>query len=276
MKSNDVLDDVAEQLVEDRESDTDTSQTTTFRKARQGLKPGDPFPGAYNVQQRASGEIPVWTHQITAENTLELNHESSSTRSEARSTINEHDESCVVIAGAELSKPKIDLMLIEGTKVRPKHSRLFLFSGFFTLVIAVAVSVAVVTSKITSSATPVSPGQYHDPIQGSLSPTSAPFGLQLDWTIADALLHDMENSVTILAAAQLFYDILNDTDTNYTYFGIVNDAPSLVDVDPTILFKLISPLWSGHIVSTTILAILLCSFAPAPDSSLCFFPLQHW
>ena len=256
-ESNDAIDNtvIHTQLTEDEPPSDDVtaeSPSKNVPKSIQGLEIGGRLPGAFNIRQRATGERPVWVQQEETENALESCHDSSSTRSETSMAIHEIDESCVVIEVAELSKPLDDPILIEGTTVHSKRSRFFLVSGFFTLVIAVAVSVALVTTKITSSATPVSPGQYHDPIHASLSPTSAPFGMQLDWTIADALLHNRGHLVALLAAGRLLIDILNDTDTNYTYFGMVEEATLLANVDSTILSKFLSPYWNGHVVSTAL------------------------
>ena len=169
------------------------------------------------------------------------------------------DETCVVIAGAELSKPLSDSILIEGTTVNTVRIRLFLFLGFLALVIFIAGIAVVVTSKITSS-TSGNPALYHDPLQGTLAPTSAPFEMQLDWTVADALLHNRGHLVALLTAGHLLFDILNDTETNFTYFGMIEEATLLANVDSAILAKFITPLWNGHVVSVIFHTRLLCCF----------------
>lgn len=209
---------------------TTESRSTKIPKSLRGIGTGGRLPGAYNVRQRATGEIPVWIQQEDTDNALEAGYNSSSTRSEVSNANQENDETCVVIAGAELSKPLSDSILIEGTTVNTVRIRLFLFLGFLALVIFIAGIAVVVTSKITSS-TSGNPALYHDPLQGTLAPTSAPFEMQLDWTVADALLHNRGHLVALLTAGHLLFDILNDTETNFTYFGMIEEATLLANVD---------------------------------------------
>ena len=258
-KSNDAIDSVVGHSlladVEELPIVTTESRSTKIPKSLRGIGTGDRLPGAYNVRQRASGDIPVWTQQEDTDNALESSYDSSSTRS----VVSSADQENVVIAGAELSKPWRAPMLIEGTTVSTGFRQFYLCLGFLTLLIFVAGIAAKVTTKITSSASG-NPALYLDPLQGTLGPTSAPFEMQLDWTVADALLNNRGHSVALLTAGHLLFDIMNDTETNFTYFGIVEDASFLLIADAATLSKYLTPLWIGHVVSVILHTTLFSCF----------------
>ena len=84
--------------------------------------------------------------------------------------------------------------------------------------------------------------------------------MQLDWTVADALLNNRGHSVALLTAGHLLFDIMNDTETNFTYFGIVEDASFLLIADAATLSKYLTPLWIGHVVSVILHTTLFSCF----------------
>lgn len=259
-KSNDAIDNVVGHSLLAEVEELPVVQVETrpkkVPKSLRGIGPGGRLPGAFNVRQRATGETPSWIQQENIDNTLESCYDNLSTSLEVGSDSQENDETCIVIAGAELSKPLSAPILIEGTTLNPRCKQLYIFLGFLTAVIVIASMAAMVTSKIAFFA-PVSPGLDHDLFQGTLAPTSAPFERQLDWTIADALIR---NRVALLTAGHLFFDILNDTDTNFTYFGVVEDATLLGDAHSATLSKYLSSLWNGHVVSAFFMIVLLYWF----------------
>ena len=75
--------------------------------------------------------------------------------------------------------------------------------------------------------------------------------LNLNRTIADALVEGQGPTISLVPGGRLFIELMNNTDTNFTFFGIVKGL-KLPEGDVTFLVsKLVSTLWRSHMVSST-------------------------
>lgn len=165
---------------------------------------------------------------------------------------------------AELSRPKVEHMVIEGVRVMgPKQQRICIMLGWLGLASILAVLVAMITKWLTSSSShvaadttnmtgspylpmvPESPETFE-----TLAPKSSLFEENMNWTVADAILYAANGgpSITIVPASYLFLSVVNQTDTNFTFFGIKLGESVLDGVNPSIISKMASVLWSGHAV----------------------------
>jgi hypothetical protein len=146
-------------------------------------------------------------------------------------------------------------IVIEGVKTVDNKRRAVcvLLLGCVALASAAAAVAAVISSW-------VSPFDSH-----SMHPTIAPmipgsnstitYTAKTYWnenrTIADELADGQGLTISMLPGGRLFIEIMNRTDTNFTFFGIDKDAEIPESDDSSLVSKLVSPLWSSHMVSST-------------------------
>ena len=144
-------------------------------------------------------------------------------------------------------------IVIEGVKTADNKRRAVcvLLLGCLTLASAAAAVAAVISSW-------VSPSDSH-----SMVPTLAPmipgsnstieYTAKNYWnenrTIADELGNGQGLTIAMLPGGRLFIEIMNRTNTNFTFFGIDKDAEIPDSNDSSLVSKLVSPLWSSHMVS---------------------------
>jgi uncharacterized surface protein with fasciclin (FAS1) repeats len=168
---------------------------------------------------------------------------------------------------AELSRaPNDQFLVIDGvhTDDLKRYRTLWTLVCILVLFVVITLAAGLITRRITSS-TSRSPNPSNATMDPStplvpvetLVPAQAP---RLNLTIADSLKIGGRNkgfTIVDMFAGQIFLETVNRTDTNFTFFGITRGAKIFEGVDPSLLGKITSPSWSGHIVS----ALLLTCFA---------------
>ena len=146
-------------------------------------------------------------------------------------------------------------MVIEGVKTNDDKRRAVcvLFLGCIALAsVAVTAIAAIISSRVQPSRSHSVPPTLVPVIPGSNSTTA--YNAAPSWngnrTIANALADSQGLSISIVPGGRLFIELMNRTDTNYTFFGI-RKGLILPEGDLTFLVsKLVSPLWSSHMVSS--------------------------
>ena len=144
-------------------------------------------------------------------------------------------------------------IVIEGVKTADNKRRAVcvLLVGCLALASAAAAVAAVISSWVF-------PSNSH-----SMLPTLAPmipvsnstieYTAKNYWnenrTIADELGNGQGLTIAMLPGGRLFIEIMNRTNTNFTFFGIDKDAEIPDSNDSSLVSKLVSPLWSSHMVS---------------------------
>jgi hypothetical protein len=142
--------------------------------------------------------------------------------------------------------PKDDRIIIEGT-IAPRWSRqqrLYVVVGCSVLVCGVAIALAITLTSIHLSSSDNT---------ATFSPTGAPTGGDLNWTIADSIyyVHNQgAQSLVNLESGLLFLQTLNRTDMSFTEFGTSQKASFLNGIDTSLVSKLIVPEWNGQVVRT--------------------------
>ena len=161
-----------------------------------------------------------------------------------------------VVETANTNYNDIDHIVIEGVKTADDKRRAvcFFFLGCVALAsVAVTAIAAIVTSKVTPSdihsmfptLDPIIPGS------NSTITNTTNIYLNLNRTIADALVEGQGPTISLVPGGRLFIELMNNTDTNFTFFGIVKGL-KLPEGDVTFLVsKLVSTLWRSHMVSST-------------------------
>lgn len=244
-------------------------------KRTKGLASGDCLPGAYNVKQRAQGEIPSWGQQHDDDNHDHDNDTLSQELSPPRDCLSEGTDSHNVepshdcsIVDAKLTELPDNQLLIQGVKVTSQwHRRLYLCVGGSLALAILATLVAIGATKLLTksrsqslsnhSKQTIMPPPLNTTTNSTLFVTSISQKQgNLSWTIADDMANDEGLSLTSFAGGRLFLDLVNNTDLNFTFFGIQKNANILDGVDPSLISKLVSPLWSGHAVCISNVDIL--------------------
>jgi hypothetical protein len=149
-----------------------------------------------------------------------------------------------------------DHIVIEGVKTADNKRR-DVYAFFLGCVALASVAVTAIAAMITSRGTP---SDIHsmlptlDPIipgsNSTITNTTNTYW-NLNRTIAYALVEGQGPTISLVPGGRLFIELMNNTDTNFTFFGIVKGL-KLPEGDATFLVsKLVSPVWSGHMVSST-------------------------
>ena len=246
-------------------------------KRTKGLANGDCLPGAYNVRQRAHGEIPFWGQQHIDQNDDETSSQDMSQPRECLLVGTDGSDAeplpdCSIV-DAKLTESADNQLLIQGVKMTSQwHRRILLFMGGSIALAVLATIVAIVTTKLLTKSgsrlehesqsnhanqNTIVPSSLNDTTNNTLFVTSAALKKgNLSWTIADDMANDEGLSLTTVAGGRIFLDLINSTDINFTFFGIQRDANVLDGVDPLLISKLVSPLWSGHAVCISYLDVL--------------------
>jgi hypothetical protein len=229
-------------------------------KSCRGLVPGGPIPGAYEIRGRARGEVPFWVGAYSSHNSL-----SSSPRSEvlqhSSSTIQDTDlveqqnDDVVVVVVEDTSLAPGDKPSIEAVKATTDHDhddvlpRRFCLLAGWLLITSLIVSLYIHFTKNTTRNNPHEGGGQgaDDQQEPAFNKTRRKNVVNL--TIAQAILTDEDNFFLKTVAGELFLEELNRTDVNVTFFGIKEGANLLEGVDPLLISKMISSLWTGHVVS---------------------------
>jgi hypothetical protein len=184
---------------------------------------------------------------------------------------------------AELSPPMKDPLVIEGVRTaNPWRRRALIALGAISLTSLVGLSAGLVTSRLLAvnggsdrQTTPPST-QSDNASPRTISPLSNP-----NWTIADFLRFEEtegRESMGIFFSAErreMLFRTPNRTYTNYTLFGVLNDAKLFEGISLSLISKAVMPLWTGHVVSTKhdvakhafvlccILSLTYCIFCPS-------------
>ena len=144
-------------------------------------------------------------------------------------------------------------MVIEGVKTNDDKRRAVcvLFLGYIALAsIAATAIIAIISSGVPPSGSrsipptqvPVIPGSNSTMAYTSVSSCNE------NSKIANVLADSRGLSVSMVPGGRLFIELMNRTDTNFTFFGIDKDAGIPDSSDSFLVSKLVSPLWSSHMV----------------------------
>jgi hypothetical protein len=170
----------------------------------------------------------------------------------ATSVINNGDIFVVEIANTNYNDQ--DNIVIEGVKTVDKKRRAVcvLLLGCLALASAAAAVAAEISSWIFPTDSHSMPPTL--PPMISASNSTIAYTTINHWnenrTIADALIDGHGSTILMVRGGRLFIEIMNRTDTNFTYFGIMKGL-ELPEGDLRFLVsKLVSPLWSCHLVSS--------------------------
>jgi hypothetical protein len=154
----------------------------------------------------------------------------------------------------QLSRIPVEKIVLEGLQRAPPRPRLIYIqvAAFVLGLVLVALSSSLITIRLSNRR---SHSGGNNPTQGLLpSPTMAPSSLTLEqWTIADAwgiLGTDILSWVAHGHSLDLFLNMVNRTDTNFTFFPVRSDASLLDDRYFAVLSLWMLPMWGGHMVST--------------------------
>ena len=155
-------------------------------------------------------------------------------------------------------------MVIEGVKTNDDKRRAvcFLFLGCIALAsIAATAIVAIISSgvppygshSIPPTLVPMIPGRNSTMAYTSVSSCNE------NSKIANVLADSRGLSVSMVPGGRLFIELMNRTDTNFTFFGIDKDAGIPDSSDSFLVSKLVSPLWSSHVVRSSIAGSRNCA-----------------
>jgi hypothetical protein len=246
-----------------------TSGNCNAAKSSDGLVPGGPIPGAFDVQGRARGEIPVWLQQLERTNSDVLAGsndfvaslpspsiiEGTANEGAAGIDLEHHDD--IYVAEISSIVPQEQLLVIEGVKTaEPRcHPRIYWIAGF----LVVATGIVMIATHIVPSSSAETPGSSTNATLSIAAlngtPTSAPtrsiLGGNMNWTIADAIDNDGSSVHAFVNkdVADIFGPLMNRTDTNFTFFGMTGvEAKLLEGLSASQISKLILPLWNTHLV----------------------------
>ena len=148
-----------------------------------------------------------------------------------------------------------DHIVIEGVKTVDKKRRAVsvLLLGCLALASAAAAVVAMISSRISLSdrqsmlptIAPMIPGS-----NSTIENTTINHWNE-NRTIADALIDGHGSTILMVPGGRLFIELINRTDTNFTYFGVMKGLELPKGDLRYLVSKLVSLLWSCHLVSIT-------------------------
>ena len=145
-------------------------------------------------------------------------------------------------------------ILIEGVKTtdNKRHAICILLLGGIALSSAAAIA-AVISSRISPSGSHFVPPTVVPVIPSSnitMSNTAVTYW-NGNMTIVNELTNGQGPSISMVPGGRLFIELINQTDTNFTFFGIDKDAQIPDSSDSLLVSKLVSPLWSSHVVRSS-------------------------
>ena len=159
-----------------------------------------------------------------------------------------------VVEAANTLNNDQDHIVIEGVKTVDKKRRAVcvLLLGCLALASAAAAVATVISSWIFPSDSHSMLPTLPPMISGSNSTIA--YTKKNYWnenrTIADALIDGQGPTISMVPGGRLFIELMNRTDTNFTFFGIMKDLKLPEGEMRFLVSKLVSPMWSSHMVSS--------------------------
>ena len=250
---------------------TDSEIAAAVPKSMRGLVPGGSLPGAFDIRVRARGEVPVWHPQQQLHDEEEEDNNNSSSPLDVELTTLPIPPTEELAFDAELvTHPQDDVLVIDGVKT----SKYWIGKrGIAVLIVFVGLACGA-GYKAWKETTRLVNRQAGNNQQQGASPsnisttavgtTVAESGAgSLNWTIAAAWnsYHDGDTLSTFIReeTRDLFLQVVNDTDKNFTLFDIWKKASFPKDPDMSLVSKIMQVSWAGHMVSSSCTVIQLTS-----------------
>ena len=244
-------------------------------KALKGLQPGGSRPGAYNVLQRRN-RVEDSERDRDSENDAESFNDNH---------VHDHEDIIVVVVVEIPTTRPNDQLLVEGvtpTSKKPQRKRqvCIVIAGVILVCFLALLTGKIITwltysdshSSVSSEANSSQSNQTTVPIEQKPSRT----GTYSNLTIGEELRHDATGAdiLSFLEGGRLFLDKVDKPESNFTFFGIRNEANVAMHVGTLLIAKLANPVWNGHVVSAVMVSIVLSTLSTL--SLILLISLMHW